>query len=149
MTYRRIVVPLDGSRTAVRGLREAIRLAGELGARLRLVHVVDESALLGAAEAGIDPAPLLHSLGKGGQALLQRASAPSSAQVCAATLRSTRRWAARPRAILGDARKWRADLIVMGTHGRRGVRRMVLGSDAEQVVRQSTVPVLLVRARDD
>jgi nucleotide-binding universal stress UspA family protein len=50
-------------------------------------------------------------------------------------------------AILRDARKWGADLIVMGTHGRRGLRRVVLGSDAEQVVRMSKVPVLLVRAR--
>ena len=48
--------------------------------------------------------------------------------------------------IVREARKQRADLIVMGTHGRRGVRRMVLGSDAEQVVRASPVPVLLVRA---
>ena len=49
--------------------------------------------------------------------------------------------------ILRDAKKWRADLIVMGTHGRRRIRRVVLGSDAEHVVRESPVPVLLVRAR--
>ena len=45
-----------------------------------------------------------------------------------------------------EARKLRADLIVLGTHGRRGLRRLVLGSDAEQVVRTASVPVLLVRA---
>jgi nucleotide-binding universal stress UspA family protein len=45
-----------------------------------------------------------------------------------------------------EARKWKADLIVIGTHGRRGMRRVVMGSDAEQVVRTSPVPVLLVRA---
>jgi nucleotide-binding universal stress UspA family protein len=49
-------------------------------------------------------------------------------------------------AIVREARKQGADLIVLGTHGRRGVRRLVLGSDAEQVVRTSRVPVLLVRA---
>ncbi|HEU5178993.1 MAG TPA: universal stress protein [Burkholderiales bacterium] len=48
--------------------------------------------------------------------------------------------------IVREARKQRADLIVLGTHGRRGVRRLVLGSDAEQVVRTASVPVLLVRA---
>jgi len=48
--------------------------------------------------------------------------------------------------IVGQAKKWGADLIVLGTHGRRGVRRLVLGSDAEQVVRSSPVPVMLVRA---
>jgi nucleotide-binding universal stress UspA family protein len=50
-------------------------------------------------------------------------------------------------AIVAEAKKWKADLIVMGTHGRRGVRRLVMGSDAEQVLRETPVPVLLVRAR--
>jgi nucleotide-binding universal stress UspA family protein len=48
--------------------------------------------------------------------------------------------------IVEQAKKWRADLIVIGTHGRRGVSRLVMGSDAEGVVRTSPVPVLLVRA---
>jgi nucleotide-binding universal stress UspA family protein len=47
---------------------------------------------------------------------------------------------------VGEARKVGADLIVLGTHGRRGMRRMVLGSDAELVVRTARVPVLLVRS---
>ena len=49
------------------------------------------------------------------------------------------------RLILEAALQWRADLIVMGTHGRRGVSRAVLGSDAETVLRKATVPVLFVR----
>jgi nucleotide-binding universal stress UspA family protein len=48
--------------------------------------------------------------------------------------------------IVGQARKWRADLIVIGTHGRRGLTRMVMGSDAEGVIRTTPVPVLLVRS---
>jgi nucleotide-binding universal stress UspA family protein len=48
--------------------------------------------------------------------------------------------------IVAQARKRRVDLIVLGTHGRRGMLRLVLGSDAEQVVRTAPVPVLLVRA---
>jgi nucleotide-binding universal stress UspA family protein len=47
------------------------------------------------------------------------------------------------------ARQWRADLIVMGTHGRRGMSRLAMGSDAELVVRSTPVPVLLVRERTD
>ena len=46
--------------------------------------------------------------------------------------------------ITAEAKRWRADLIVIGTHGRRGVQRMLMGSDAELVVRNTTVPVLLV-----
>lgn len=50
--------------------------------------------------------------------------------------------------ITEQARKWRADLIVLGTHGRRGIRRLVMGSDAEGVVRSTRLPVLLIRAPD-
>jgi nucleotide-binding universal stress UspA family protein len=49
--------------------------------------------------------------------------------------------------IVAQANKWRADLIVLGTHGRRGVKRLVMGSDAEQVVRTTRVSVLLVRSK--
>jgi nucleotide-binding universal stress UspA family protein len=48
--------------------------------------------------------------------------------------------------IIKQAKKWRADVIVLGTHGRRGLARVLMGSDAEIVVRESPVPVLLVRA---
>ena len=50
-------------------------------------------------------------------------------------------------AILGEAKAWSADLVVMGTHGRRGLARLVMGSDAEAVVRACTVPVLLVHGQ--
>jgi nucleotide-binding universal stress UspA family protein len=50
--------------------------------------------------------------------------------------------------IVQQANKWGADLIVLGTHGRRGVKRLVMGSDAEQVVRTTRVPVLLVRSKE-
>jgi nucleotide-binding universal stress UspA family protein len=50
--------------------------------------------------------------------------------------------------IVREAKKWKADLIVMGTHGRRGINRMVLGSDAEAVLRTAPVPVLMVRSPD-
>jgi nucleotide-binding universal stress UspA family protein len=48
-------------------------------------------------------------------------------------------------AIVAEAKAWGADLIVLGTHGRRGARRLVMGSDAEEIVRTTPVPVLLVR----
>jgi nucleotide-binding universal stress UspA family protein len=51
--------------------------------------------------------------------------------------------------ILKEARDWRADLIVMGTHGRRGFGHLVLGSDAEAVLHDAPVPVLLIRGAPD
>lgn len=50
--------------------------------------------------------------------------------------------------ILEDAKQSRADLIAMGTHGRRGLNRLLLGSDAERVMREATIPVLLVRGEE-
>jgi nucleotide-binding universal stress UspA family protein len=50
--------------------------------------------------------------------------------------------------VVDEAKRWGAELIVIGTHGRRGVGRMLMGSDAEQILRLSPVPVLLVRAKE-
>jgi nucleotide-binding universal stress UspA family protein len=51
-------------------------------------------------------------------------------------------------AIASEARQWEADLIVVGTHGRRGIGRVLLGSGAEQIVRSAPVPVLVIRGDD-
>jgi len=146
--YRRILVPIDGSKTAALGLREAIRLAKDQQAKLRLIHVVDKIAIVGVVEAGMNPRPVLARLARGGRTLLNQARlSAKKLGVDAETAfyePVTKRVAD---AVLREAKKWRADLIVMGTHGRRGVPRLVLGSDAEQVVRLAEVPVLLVRGR--
>ncbi len=146
--FRRILVPVDGSATAARGLREAIQLAKDQGAKLRLVHVVDEGMAIGAAEAGVDMQDLVAGMVKSGRAVLERSRRAAEKQGVRAEVAIYESMAG-PTAdtILRDAKKWRADLIVMGTHGRRGIRRLVLGSDAEQIMRETTVPVLLVRAR--
>ena len=146
--FRRILVPLDGSPTARRGLREAIGLARDQGAKLRIVHVVDEGMVLGAAEAGVDIEPLVEALVKSGRGVLERGRRAAAKQgVRAGTAIYESMAGPASESILREARKWRADLIVMGTHGRRGLRRVVLGSDAEHVVREAPVPVMLVRAR--
>jgi len=146
--YRRILVPIDASRTAALGLREAIRLAKEQGAALRVIHVVDKMAIIGVTEAGMNPRPVLAKLARSGRAVLD--AARRSARKLGVETETVLSEPVSKRvadAVLGEARRWRADLIVMGTHGRRGMRRMVLGSDAEQVLRLAEVPVLLVRGR--
>lgn len=144
--YRRILVPVDGSSAAARGLREAIRLAKAQRARLRLVHVVDETSILGLAEGAVDPGPVLASLSRAARSLLERARRSAEKSGVRAEVALHESFGGRAAdAILREAKKWRADLIVAGTHGRRGVRRLVLGSDAEQIVRLSPVPVMLVR----
>jgi nucleotide-binding universal stress UspA family protein len=148
VTYKRILVPVDGSKPSNLGLREAMRLARGQRARLQLVHVVDQHyALMSAPEAGAQIGAVIQALKQGGRRVLRSAEARVKAGhvPCTSVLLET---LARPAAdlIVRQAKKWRADLIVLGTHGRRGVSRLVMGSDAEQIVRTSPVPVMLVRA---
>jgi nucleotide-binding universal stress UspA family protein len=145
--YRRILVPLDGSATAQRGLDEAMRLARLTGARMRLVHVVDLASVLAPAREGfLGPVDdLLAPARAAGVALLRMARANAEAHglvVDAVELDTAGGRVAD--AVLHEVRRWPADVVVLGTHGRRGVRRLMLGSDAEQVLRRSPVPVMLV-----
>lgn len=141
-------MPLDGSPTALRGLKEAIRLARGGRARLRLVHVLDETPMLGMVEEGVDVGPFLKHLGQRGRAILARGRRlAQKAGVAADAVTAESAGGPAADAILREAKKWSADLIAMGTHGRRGMRHVLLGSEAERVVRSSPVPVLLVRAR--
>lgn len=144
--YSKILVAVDGSAAANKGLREALRLAKREGARLLILNVVNDFPAVASLEGPV-PVDVTPMLRKGGERILERARAAAAKARVKPTLLA-REISGGPvaGAIVREAKKQRADLIVLGTHGRRGVRRLVLGSDAEQVVRQSPVPVLLVRA---
>ena len=148
MAYKKIVVPVDGSPTSNAGLREAIDLARTLDASLQVVHVIDYHYLaMAGLEAGTYIEDVMKSLTQSGRRILKRAeemARKSGVAVTSVLLESATGPAAD--AIVRQAKKWNADLIVLGTHGRRGMRRMLMGSDAEQVVRNSPVPVMLVRS---
>jgi nucleotide-binding universal stress UspA family protein len=147
MVYRRILVPVDGSKTSIAGLNEALRLARNQKARLRLIHIVDERMIFSTAEAGMNIEPVIDSLKRGGKRILEQAAKLAAARGVRAETDMVENAASQVADVLvSRARRWRADLVVMGTHGRRGVNRLVLGSDAELVVRNSPVPVLLVRS---
>ena len=148
MTYKRILVPVDGSHASNRGLREAIRLAKAKNASLGLVHVVDEHlVLVSGAEVYGYTANLIPDLRKWGRQVLRNAETlvRRHGLKCTTVLLESQ---TSPVAdlIIRQAKKSGADLIIIGTHGRRGVRRLVMGSDAEQIVRTAPVPVMLVRA---
>lgn len=144
--YRRILVAVDGSEAAARGLREAIRLAKAEGASLCILHVVDEFYAFAPLEGMAPGADLVPMLREGGKRILAKAQAVALKERIKPKI-VMRETVGGPAAdpIVREAKKQRADLIVLGTHGRRGVRRLVLGSDAEQVVRTAPVPVLLVK----
>ena len=147
VTYKRILVPVDGSPTSNAGLKEAVKLAKDQRAKLRLLHVVDELIVFNTPETAVNIEPIIEELMRGGKRLLQQAARLALAK--GIKPESDLRESAGVRVadvISGQARRWRADLIVMGTHGRRGMNRMLLGSDAELVVRNASMPVLLVPA---
>jgi nucleotide-binding universal stress UspA family protein len=147
--YQRILVPVDGSHTSTIGLQEAIRLATNQRAKLRIIHVVDELLVAQNFEGYVNAGDLIDSLEAAGKKALAKAAALARTHKLQAEATMFETVGGRVAdVIVREARKWKADLIVMGTHGRRGFGRMVLGSDAEAVLRETRVPVLLVRAPD-
>lgn len=143
--YERILVPVDGSATSTRGLDEAIKLAKLTGASLRLVHVVDQLTFGTGFETYTgDVAGMLR---EAGEQILGDAKARVEASGIAATTFLCETFGTRVCDLVVDqAKRGEADLIVIGSHGRRGMGRLMLGSDAEQIVRMAPVPVLVVRA---
>ncbi|BEP65014.1 universal stress protein (plasmid) [Variovorax sp. V213] len=144
--YHRILVPIDGSPTSLRGLDEAIRLAGLMGSVLRLIHVVDELKYVTGfgSPSAPDLLPLMEEAGE--QILQQGRERAEHAGIRTETLLFTSLAGRLCDHVAEQAKAWNADLIVIGTHGRRGVGRVLLGSGAEQILRLAPVPVLLVRA---
>jgi nucleotide-binding universal stress UspA family protein len=144
--YKKILVPVDGSPTSARGLREALRIAKDQKASIALVHVLDEYYALAVPEVVPNVAEVIDALKVGARRILARAEAQARAAgvKTVAVMPETLGGRAADE-IVRQAKKLGTDLIVLGTHGRRGVKRLALGSDAEQVVRRAAVPVLLVR----
>lgn len=146
--YRKILVPVDGSHTSKMGLKEAIRLAKNQKATLRLMHVVDELVVMPSTEGAIYIGDMFEGLREAGKRILKEAQAQVRRQGLKAQSVMLETVGARAAdLVVRQAKKWGADIIVLGTHGRRGVRRLVMGSDAEEIVRTASVPVMLVRSR--
>lgn len=146
--YERILVPIDGSETSTAGLREAIRLAKLTGAQVRLLHAVDEMPFVMSVEGySALSADMLALLREAGEEVLRNGrAAVKDSGVAVDTVLFDSLSGRLCDLVADEARKWHADLIVLGTHGRRGVGRLLMGSDAEQIVRSAPVSVLLVRA---
>ncbi len=152
--YADILVPTDGSDLALRALEEALSLAALTGATIHVVYVVDDASVAElATDAGFDEVSFDADVGR----LFERFEAAGEraiADVRAAAgergveLVTEVRRGIPDEAILAYADERGVDLIVMGTHGRRGVRRYLLGSTTERVLRRSPVPVLAVRDTD-
>lgn len=147
--YRRILVAVDGSDTSNKALAAAIDMASHSGGRsvVKLVHVLDEMAYF----VGLDPYQgrtysAVHVMRQAGEKILADGLAIcSSAGISAETELIDELGAHLAEAVAARAKQWDASLVVVGTHGRKGAKRMLMGSGAEQIIRLSTCPVLVVR----
>lgn len=142
--YKRILVPVDGSDTSNKALESALQLARSADGCVRLVHVLDELDFV----SGYGYAPDLvktardeaEGILKAARQVAQSAGVPAEARLVDSLGKRL------GEAVAEQVEAWKADLVVVGTHGRRGIARAVLGSGAEQVVRSAAVPVLVVRS---
>lgn len=144
--FKRILVAVDSSQTGEQALQTAIALAVASRAVLRIVHVVDTTDLNMGAEL-VNQSTLTEGLLKNGQEVLDKAeisAAAAGVETETGLLTNETMNKRIPEAIAEDADSWTADLIVIGTHGRRGLSRLFLGSVAEGVVRVAARPVLLI-----
>ncbi len=149
--YKRIMVAIDGSKTSNLALKEAIKLAKDQHAMLCLIHVVDEMpAYIAMGELPYSIEDYRKSMREGGRKVLAAAAARAKAgrvrfdtKLAVIAGPSTRIWEVMNK----EAKRLRADLIVIGTHGRRDFDRFILGSVAESVIRLSETPVLVVHGR--
>lgn len=148
--YKRILVPVDGSTTSNRALTSALQLARETGAQVRLLYVVEEMVYLsGYDQFGVYSGDVAKIVRESGEKVLDDSMAIATAAGVQADHVLVDTFTQRLGDVVADAAKaWNADLVVVGTHGRRGIGRVLMGSGAEEIVRLAPVPVLVIRARD-
>jgi nucleotide-binding universal stress UspA family protein len=142
--YSEILVPTDGSPASDAAIEHAIDLAEQYGARLHALYVVDGAAY-SSLEAGAEV--VVEALESEGEEATRRvADAAADAGVeCVSSVTSGTAY----RSIQDYVGDHGIDVVVMGTHGRKGIDRYLLGSVTERVVRTSDVPVLTVRQPTD
>lgn len=147
--YQRILVPIDGSATSARGLEEALSLAHTCRASVVLLHVLEYSPVMLEMATSTTWELVDRDLRAQARDLIDAARGQAKAQGVACEGHVVDAAAQRVcDVVVAQAKEHRCDLVVMGTHGRRGVAHALIGSDAERVIRLSPVPVLLVRADD-
>lgn len=145
--YQRILVCFDDSPSSAHALQAALQLAALKGSAVRIVHVIEHPSSLGGYAFGSGYGQHFLELAReqAGKVLAGAVEIARKAGVQAETCVLDAAGLRLGDAVAGEARSWGADLVVVGSHGRTGVNRALLGSGAEQVLRQAPVPVLVVR----
>ena len=147
--YQRILVPVDGSETANKALIAGLQMARESDGRVHLVHVVEGLSPLAADPYGAYSGEVIEVMRQSGIKILEDALVVAQAAGVPADTELFDNFGDRLAEVVADAAtRFNADLLVVGTHGRRGMGRLLMGSGAEQIIRLSPVPVLVIRASE-
>ncbi|CAG9931465.1 universal stress protein [Candidatus Nitrotoga arctica] len=146
--YTRMVVAVDGSETSGKALDEAIKLAREMSSIILLLHVCEEMPIMWEPD-GMNMILMQNSLkavSDAGKELLEKHRRQLAAQGITVETKLVETYGGRIGSVIAEeAQKWNADLLVVGTHGRKGIAHLLMGSVAEGVTRSASMPVLLVR----
>jgi nucleotide-binding universal stress UspA family protein len=144
--FKKILCPFDGSDTSTKGLKEAIKLAKFCQAKLSVLHIVDcFYPFLDGIEL-TNFSQVLDAMRVRGQSILEQAKKLAQQEGLEIEIELAETMSNKVAdVIVNRAKTWQADLVVLGTHGHRGINHFLLGSDAETVVRNSSVPVLTVK----
>jgi nucleotide-binding universal stress UspA family protein len=143
---RNILIPTDGSDLAAKAVEQGVLFAKEIGAKITAVTVIEPFHLLSVEPSQLEYTPIeyqKHSKAHSGKVLGVVSAAAKSAGVVCDTLRVEHELVYQ--AIIEAAEARRCDLIVMASHGRRGVAAVVLGSETVKVLTHSKIPVLVYR----
>ena len=146
--YKRIVVAVDGSGTSSKALDEATKLARETSSIILLLHVCEEMPIMWEPD-GMNMILMQNSLkavSDAGKELLEKHRRQLAEQGITVETKLVETYGGRIGSVISEeAQKWNADLLVVGTHGRKGIAHLLMGSVAEGITRTASIPVLLVR----
>lgn len=143
--YQRILAAVDDSATSDRSLQEAIGLAKDQHAKLRIVYVVDKATIYNSTQL---PPEIERAWIEIGHEILNKAQRSAHSEGIDAEVKMIETeiiGEQMAEAIVEEAKAWPADIVVLGTHGRSGLKHLLMGSVAEGIVRTCPVPILLVR----
>ena len=141
MAYKKILIAVDSSEYSMKAAKKGLELAHQLEAKAALIFVIDRSKAIGNIDAGIIQEQALIILKKEAEQALDELSEMYNGNELMRFMPE-----GNPEEdIIKTAENWNADLLVMGTHGRTGLKRLFMGSVAERVIRHSVIPVMVVR----
>ncbi|MEO8733400.1 MAG: universal stress protein [Flavobacteriales bacterium] len=145
MPFQRILISVDSSEYSMLAAKRGLELAHALNAKAALLFVVDTTKAMGNIDGGVSPEQALILLKKEAEQMLDEFAAMYNGNDLMKFMPEGHPFDT----IHVTAHTWNADLIVMGTHGRKGLQHLFAGSVAEHVVRHSNVPVMIVPSSDN